>query len=124
MALSERDITRLKGVHPHLIRVVARAAGMAEFFVIEGVRTIEKQRLYIASGASHTIDSKHLTGRAVDLACMLGGELCWKWPLYHRLNEVMQRCAALEGVRITWGGDWPRLKDGVHFELQDVDGFA
>lgn len=124
MALSERDIMRLRGVHPQLTRVVARAATMFDFFVIEGIRTIEKQRLYVASGASHTLDSKHLRGLAVDLGCILDGELCWKWPLYERLNEVMQRCAALEGVRIVWGGNWLKLKDGVHFELQDVDGFA
>jgi peptidoglycan L-alanyl-D-glutamate endopeptidase CwlK len=124
MSLSERDIARLRGVHPNLVRVVARAASMFDFMVIEGLRTIEKQRLYVASGASHTLDSKHLTGRAVDLACLLDGQVCWKWPLYDRLNEVMQRCAALEGVHIVWGGSWTRLKDGVHFELQDVDGFA
>lgn len=121
MPLTDRDRNRLEGVDERLVRVVARASTMLDFLVIEGVRTIEKQRTYVQAGASHTLLSKHLVGRAVDLAVLVDGEVCWKWPVYERLNSAMQRAADIEKVRITWGGSWPKLRDGVHFELQDVD---
>ena len=123
MALSARDRLRLHGVHHDLVRVVERASEMMEFIVIEGTRTLAKQRTYLEAGASHTLLSKHVLvpSRAVDLAVVVDGTVCWKWPIYERLNDVMQRSADLEHVRITWGGSWPKLRDGVHFELQDVD---
>lgn len=117
--LGARSLSRLAGVHPDLVRVVKRAAAMSDldFTVLEGLRTIDRQKQLMAQGATRTMNSRHLTGHAVDLAPMVGGEIRWDWPLYHRLAKTVKAAAAAEKVAITWGGDWRTFKDGPHWEL-------
>lgn len=116
--LTPRDMQRLSGVHPDLVRVISRARASADFIVTEGLRTTERQRQLVAAGASQTMASRHLTGHAVDVAALVGGVVRWDWPLYDRLALAVKRAAAEEEVAITWGGDWPRFRDGPHFELE------
>ena len=117
--LSTKSRERLKGVHPDLVRVVERAAELSaiEFVVTEGLRSEARQRELLKSGASRTMKSRHLTGHAVDLAAMVGDEIRWDWPLYHRLASAMKGAALSLGVKIEWGGDWRTFKDGPHFQL-------
>lgn len=115
--LSDRDRKRLAGVHPDLVRVVERARGYADFIVTEGLRTEARQRQLVAAGASQTMHSRHLTGHAVDLAALVDGAVRWDWPLYDHLALVVKRAAVEEEVAIVWGGDWPKFRDGPHFEL-------
>ena len=117
--LDERSERNLAGVHPDLARVVRRAARLSSvpFVVTEGWRSLQRQRQLRASGASLTLKSRHLTGHAVDLAAKVGGQVRWDWPLYAGLAAAMKRAARAEGVEITWGGDWRKLRDGPHFEL-------
>lgn len=119
MILSERSLNRLAGVHPDLVRVVKRAAELTEipFVVTEGLRTVERQKQLVASGASTTKKSRHITGHAVDLAAMVGDEIRWDWPLYAKLAKAMKSAAAELKVAIEWGGDWRTFKDGPHFQL-------
>lgn len=115
-----RDLQRLAGVHEDLTRVLVRAdttVGKVPFMVLEGVRSAARQRELVASGASRTMRSRHLTGHAVDLGVLVNGELRWDWPLYEELGGFILRCAAAEHVALTWGGNWPRFRDGPHFEL-------
>ena len=115
--LSPRCLARLKSVHPDLVRVVARARGDTAFIVTEGLRTTARQRELFNAGATRTLNGRHLTGHAVDLAVLVGKEVRWDWPLYDRLGQAMKRAAAEEEVAIAWGGDWPRFRDGPQFEL-------
>jgi peptidoglycan L-alanyl-D-glutamate endopeptidase CwlK len=85
--------------------------------VTEGVRTLERQAELYHAGASQTMNSRHLTGHAVDLAVTLNGDVRWDWPLYFRLGALMKSNALRLGVKMTWGGDWKTFKDGPHFEL-------
>lgn len=126
MILDKRSVGRLAEIHPDLARVVIRAADMLgnliaitgfEFFVTEGKRTADRQKQLVEAGASKTMNSRHLTGHAVDLAVKVGGEVRWDWPLYDHLGTLMKAAAKTEGVPIVWGGDWPKFKDGPHFEL-------
>jgi peptidoglycan LD-endopeptidase CwlK len=119
MNLNPRSLKALEGVHPHLREIVERAAELTDihFVVTEGLRSKEKQAALKAAGASRTLNSRHLTGHAVDLAAVVGGEVRWDWPLYKRLAGVMTMAAAELGRPLTWGGDWKSLKDGPHFEL-------
>ena len=116
MTLTARDIQRMAGVHPDLVRVITRASGYDEFIVTEGVRTVDRQREMVKRGASQTMNSRHLTGHAVDLAALVAGKVDWAWPLYDNLGAAVKRAAVEEQVAITWGGDW-RMRDGPHFEL-------
>lgn len=118
-ALGQRSLDRLKGVHPDLVRVVKRAIAESDldFTVLEGLRTLERQKQLMAQGATRTMNSRHLTGHAVDLAPVINGAVSWDWPLYHRLAKVVKAAAEKEGVALTWGGDWRTFKDGPHWEL-------
>ena len=117
--LGQRSLSRLEGVHPDLVRVVKKAAAISDldFTVLEGIRTLERQRKLVAEGASRTMKSRHLTGHAVDLAPLIDGKVSWEWPMYHRLAKIVKSAAADEKVPLTWGGDWPGFPDGPHFEL-------
>lgn len=114
--LTPRDRDRLTGVHPDLVRVVERARGGGEpFFVIEGLRTMERQRELFAKGASRTLRSRHLTGHAVDL-----GPIPLDWndrAAFARLAAAMRSAAEAEEVALRWGGDFRGFYDGPHFEL-------
>jgi peptidoglycan L-alanyl-D-glutamate endopeptidase CwlK len=118
-ALGPRSLERLVGVHPDLVRVVKRAIGESplDFTVLEGLRTLERQKVLFAKGATKTMNSRHLTGHAVDLAPVINGAVSWDWPLYDRLALTVLAAAKDEGVWITWGGSWKTFRDGPHFEL-------
>lgn len=117
--LGPRSLSRLEGVHPDLVRVVKKAAALSDldFTVLEGLRTVERQKQLVAQGASKTMNSRHITGHAVDLAPMIAGEVRWDWPLYHKLAKIVKSAAADEKVPLQWGGDWRAFKDGPHWEL-------
>jgi len=115
--LSARDRTRLAGVHPDLVAVVEAARQQLPFIVVEGLRTRERQAQLVKSGASRTMDSRHLTGHAVDLAPTLDGEVRWDWPLFYPMAKAMKDAAKARGIAMVWGGDWPKFRDGPHFEL-------
>lgn len=117
--LSLASMSKLVGVHPDLAAIVTRAIAQSpiDFMVIEGVRTKERQAQLKAAGASQTLHSRHLTGHAVDLGALVGGELRWDWPLYHQIADVMKKTANGMNIPIEWGGDWTSFPDGPHFQL-------
>lgn len=135
IVLGQRSLSRLEVVHPDLVRVVKKAAALSslDFTVLEGLRTKERQKQLMDLGATKTLNSRHLTGHAVDLAPMVGGTVRWDWPLYHQLAEVVRSASVSENVPIRWGGTWKLLSaingpitakvlsrsfpDGPHFEL-------
>ena len=123
MSLDARAERNLAGVHPDLVRLVRRAAQLSEvdFTVTEGLRTPERQAVLVRQGASRTLNSRHLTGHAVDLAAKVQGQVRWDWPLYAKLGAAMKAAAGELGLPLTWGGDWKRFRDGPHFELPRSD---
>jgi peptidoglycan L-alanyl-D-glutamate endopeptidase CwlK len=88
-----------------------------DFAVLEGLRSKARQRELFNAGASQTLNSRHLTGHAVDLGAWVGGEIRWDWPLYDRIANAMKMAANIEKVPIQWGGDWTSFRDGPHFQL-------
>ena len=121
-----RSEGNLAQVHPDLVRVMRRALQISplDFVVIEGVRTLARQRKLLAAGATTTLKSRHLAhpddglSRAVDIAPIEpGGKVAFHWPLYHRLAAAVKAAAVAENVAIVWGADWKSFKDGPHFEL-------
>lgn len=116
--LGQKSLANLTGVHPDLIAVVKRAIGMTtvDFRVQQGLRSKSEQEMLVKKGASRTLNSRHLTGHAVDLVALVAGEVRWDWPLYHQIAKAMKAAAKDLNVPITWGGDW-KFKDGPHFEL-------
>lgn len=118
-AFSAKSERALKGVHPDLVRVMRRAikATPIDFRINEGLRSLAQQKINVKKGVSKTLNSKHLTGHAVDAIPLVGGKDSWAWPVYYKLAPVIKAAAKAEGVTVTWGGDWKSFKDGPHWEL-------
>ena len=114
--LSKRSLSNLEGVHPDLVACVKRAICITkqDFTVIEGLRSLERQEKLVASGASKTMNSRHLTGHAVDI---IPYPVSWDWPLYYPIADAMKSAAKELNVDLEWGGDWTSFKDGPHWQL-------
>ena len=117
--LSKRSLSNLEGVHPDLVKVIKRAIAITEidFTVIEGLRSVNMQKQLVASGASQTMRSRHLTGHAVDLAAIVDGAISWDFKYYEKIADAVLKAGAELNVPIVWGGLWKTLVDGPHFEL-------
>lgn len=112
------SLGHLQGVHPDLVKVMNAAitASPVEFGIIDGIRTLAEQKKYVASGASKTMKSRHLKGKAVDIMCLVNGKGRWEEALYKKVGPHVKAVAAKLGVALIWGGDWS-WKDWGHFEL-------
>lgn len=126
--LSQRDRDRLRGVHGDLVRVVERAAEISpiKFQVVEGMRTLARQKQLKAQGFSKTLNSRHLTGHAVDLVPVVdlnGDGKVDIDEMYHhsqlvKLSPFIKRAFEMEGVAYEWGGNWsPGGWDKPHWQL-------
>ena len=116
MILGARSKTKLEGVHPDLVAVVQLAIRNTEqdFSVIEGLRTVTRQRELLAAGKTTTMNSRHLTGHAVDLVPY---PVSWDWKYFYPIAEAMKDAARELNVELEWGGDWKSFPDGPHFQL-------
>ena len=114
--LGTRSLQNLSGVHPDLVAVVKLAITLTEqdFSVGEGLRTVERQKKLVASGKSTTMNSRHITGHAVDL---FPYPVSWDWQFFHPIAEAMKQAAKQLDVDLEWGGDWKSFPDGPHFQL-------
>jgi peptidoglycan L-alanyl-D-glutamate endopeptidase CwlK len=106
--LSKRSRDRLDGVSLPLIEVVELAIQLTrvDFGVIEGVRTAARQRELVASGASQTMRSRHLTGDAVDVMAYVGNRGSWESALYAPIADAFKAAGQSLGVPLRWGGAW------------------
>lgn len=112
---------RLAAIDPTLAQLMTavEAQHPDAFEIGEGMRDIETQRQNVAKGASQTMNSKHLTGNAVDI--VLGadqGAPNWNFEDYRPIADTAKVTAAAMGIPdFVWGGDWKSLRDGVHFQV-------
>lgn len=108
--LSTTSLLRLNGVDADLVRVVKRAIELTtvDFVVLEGLRTKERQAQLVRQGASRTMNSRHITGHAVDIAPMIDGQIRWDWPAFYPLAVAMREAAKELGIKVTWGGVWDK----------------
>lgn len=115
--LGTRSLQSLSGVHPDMVAVVKRAIEITgvDFTVIEGIRHINRQRELLKAGKSTTMNSRHITGHAVDMV---------PWPVdwedlerFEIMSEAMKEAAEELDIPIVWGGDWKSFYDAPHFEL-------
>lgn len=116
---SERSLGNLEDIHPHLRMVCDRALQLSvtDFTVIEGLRTLERQKQLKAEGFSRTLKSRHLTGHAVDVVPF---PILWPDPYPHetwvQLANGMMDAAEELNVDLEWGFEkwgW----DKPHFQL-------
>ena len=113
--LSNRSLGKLDGVDERLVEVVKKAIEYTEidFGVIQGLRTVAEQEALVAKGASQTMKSKHLEGKAVDLMAYVEGRGCWELNVYDEIADAMKKAAQECGVQVRWGAAWtvPDIRD-------------
>ena len=112
---------RLAEISPDLaqLMIAVEAQHPDAFEIGEGMRDVETQRQNVAKGASQTMNSKHLTGNAVDIVMGAdSGKPNWNFEDYRPIADTAKATAAAMGIPdFVWGGDWKTLKDGVHFQV-------
>ena len=115
--LGPRSRKNLTGVHPDLVKVVESAIKCTgvDFAVIEGLRSRERQQELLNAGKSTTMNSRHITGHAVD---MVPYPVDWNdLARFETMAHAMDTAAGELSVPIIWGGDWKSFYDAPHFEL-------
>jgi peptidoglycan L-alanyl-D-glutamate endopeptidase CwlK len=119
-ALGQRSKDRLTGVHPDLVKVIEEAIKESpfDFSISEGLRTKERQKELFDAGKSQTMNSRHITGKAIDIAVLLEGKVTWDFKHYQTVADHIKKVAKELEIELVWGGDWQSFKDGPHFELQ------
>lgn len=102
---SQRSENNLKGVNPALVKVIRRALEITpvDFIVIEGLRTQARQKELVATGKSQTMNSRHLTGHAVDLIPV---NTTWKVEEFHPLLKAVKQAADEQGLKLRFGINW------------------
>ena len=124
-----RSLNYLAEVNPMLRDLMISVEDEAErrgieFEISEGMRSRERQAQMVAEGRSQTMNSRHLTGNAVDIHLLNpDGSANWDFDAYRPVAEIFQQQAAAMGVPDpVWGGDWRTLRDGVHFQIGGAGG--
>ena len=120
---SQRSEKNLNGIHPDLEKVVRRALKISsvDFGITEGLRTREKQKLLVATGKSQTMNSRHLTGHAVDVIAYPTAAGSWEMTYYRLIAKAFKQASEELSIATEWGGNWTTLKDGPHFQLRAQD---
>ena len=119
--LGTRSLQNLSGVNPDMVAVVKAAIKITEqdFIVIEGIRNINRQRELFKAGKSKTMNSRHITGHAVDLCPY---PVDWNdHSKFEVIAEAMKAAADSLDIPLEWGGDWKNGWDKPHYQLPHKD---
>lgn len=122
---SKRSEDNLKGVNPDLEKVIRRTLEISpvDFIVIEGLRTKERQKELVNTGKSQTMNSRHLTGNAVDIIPV---NTKWQIDEFKPLLKAVKQAADELGVKLRFGINWKndpslpietRFIDAPHVEI-------
>lgn len=108
MQLGAKSLAKLNGVNKKLVDVVKLAIQLTEqdFSVNCGLRTLAEQKALLKAGATTTLNSRHISGNAVDLVPFVDGKSNWDWKYVYPVAEAMRKAAKQLNVTIRWGGDW------------------
>lgn len=106
---SQRSKNNLIGVNPLLVKIAYRALAIStvDFAVIEGVRTLEKQKENVKKGVSKTLNSRHLAGDAIDiLPSAIKPGMEWQPHFFEPVLMAFKQAADEEGVILRFGKNW------------------
>ena len=120
---SKKSLRELDTCDPLLQYLFKEVVKHFDCSIIEGKRSLEEQKELLKEGATKTLDSAHLTGKAVDV---------YPYPVdfedrdrWHYFGGYVLGTARQFGIDVIWGGDWDndtKTKDNtfddlMHFEL-------
>lgn len=122
--LSERNLSRLAGVHPDLLLIANELSKRGEWtFNVGrkgGLRTADEQNLLYLDGKSqrdgYTLLSNHQLGFAMDLYPVSGGVVLW--GSYLEFTDSIKDIANELNIEISCGIDWVSFVDKPHIELK------
>ena len=115
---------RLKGVDNKLIKVLNELIKIMDVTIIEGVRSSERQEKLLKQGATKVKYSKHMEGKAVDLAPY---PIDWDdLERFYYMGGMIRVIGKELGINVRWGGDWDSdgnirdqsFNDLVHVEIK------
>jgi hypothetical protein len=75
-------------------------------------RTAEQQQIYVKTGRSKTMNSKHLQRLAIDLNFFIDGKLCYDIPKLEHIGKYWESLSPKNSA----GMFWRSFKDVPHFE--------
>ena len=120
----KRSRDRLRGVDVRIINILNELIKIMDVTVIEGLRSADRQKELLAKGATKVKYSKHMDGKAVDIAPY---PIDWKdRDRFHYMGGMIRGIAKQLNVPIRLGGDWDsdgEVKDNgfddlVHIEIK------
>ena len=118
----KRSKERLRGVDTKLVNVLNELVKIMDVTIIEGLRSEQRQEKLLKEGSTKTKFSKHITGKAVDLAPY---PIDWKdRDRFHYMGGMIRGIAKQLNVPIRWGGDWDgdgETKDNSFDDLVHVE---
>jgi peptidoglycan L-alanyl-D-glutamate endopeptidase CwlK len=122
--LSRRSLDRLEGIDDGLQAVVKMAITLSktDFGVVQGMRTIEQQKELVAKGASQTMKSKHLEGKAFDIMAYINGRASWELSVYDDLADAIKEAAIQLNVPICWGAAWATAEMPYPMDIRKWEG--
>ena len=122
--LSRRSLDRLEGIDDRLQAVIKMAITMTktDFGVVQGMRTIEQQKELVAKGASQTMKSKHLQGKAFDIMAFINGRASWELSVYDDLADAIKEAAIQLNVPICWGAAWGTPEMSYPMDIRKWEG--
>ena len=118
----KRSRKRLKGVDAKLVNVLNELIKIMDVTVIEGLRSAERQKELLAKGATKVKYSKHMEGKAVDIAPY---PIDWEdRERFHYMGGMVRGIAKALNLKVRWGGDWDsdgEIKDNSFDELVHIE---
>lgn len=121
---SKRSYRNLQNVRPELVAVATLALdilgreGGPDFVITDGARNLDEQRKLVEEGKSQTMNSRHLTGHAIDVAAFTPDyKVTWEPEPYRQIADTFKRAGEQLGIDIEWGGSWTSFTDMPHFAL-------
>ena len=118
----KRSKERLRGIDARLVSVLNELIKIMDVTIIEGLRSEQRQEKLLKAGSTKTKFSKHIEGKAVDLAPY---PIDWEdRDRFHYMGGMVRGIGQQLGVNIRWGGDWDsdgETKDNSFDDLVHVE---
>lgn len=120
------SLKKLEGVDERLVEVLKEAIFISpiDFTIVEGLRTLERQKELVREGKSKTLKSKHIDGLAVDI-CACIPKVDFNATVDTALIVgIIYAIANKKGLKVRLGAIWDghsyvnnTFKDLYHIEL-------